>query len=160
MNNKVIKIKIEDEKDIYNRFDSSRNTLSEEVLEYITSELQTCESKANVHVEVESDKEIDIYNFNKALDNYCSKEIDKIDKKIRFNRVKMFLLITVGIIFVTLSVVLHNIIHEILTTIIATIGSFTFWEALDILILGNNELKIDKHKFMKLYDVEILNERK
>ncbi len=80
-----ITIHVEDEKDLYNSFDSSRETLSDDFVSYIEEQLEGRKIIENVQLILRSDNPIDSNQLEKALDSFLEarrKALDR-DKRIK-----------------------------------------------------------------------------
>lgn len=153
--NYEILIKVEDEKELYNKFDESCNTISDEIITYIESQLSKKNVIDNLIIKISSKNYIDEEKIKKAFSKYINDKIEYNERKKRFNRVKQIRLFIIGIIFIGLSILIGAILESILYTIISTIGSFAIWEAANIWIVENMESKIEKGLLQNLLQTKI-----
>ena len=154
MSNYEIKLKINDENELYNSLDETQNTLSEKVSSYIEKELSKKERADNIIIKIKCSQNIDIDKFEKAYTQFINDKIKENHKNKKFNIIKQIKLIIVGIIFITTGILIGAILNTILYTIISTIGSFAIWEASNIWLIKNNDLDIEKMRLNNLLNIK------
>lgn len=155
-----INIHVTDEDELYNSFDSTRKTLSDEVINYIEREEELIPIYNKIEVNIETDKNIDLNNFNQAYDEYFEDVISTKNKQMKFNNLKKVWLGIIGMLFIIASITLTNMLNTIITDVLSIIGSFAIWEVADLIILGNKEIKLEKFHLAKLLNANIKEEIK
>lgn len=142
--NSIINIKIDNELELYNRFDETNQTISDDIISYIENKIEEIPIYNSIEIDIKCDKIVDIENFSKSYQKYINKELKKKNKEIIFNKIRKILLLIIGIIFILLSFALSSKVETIITEIISIIGSFSIWEVADLVLLTGNDLKIEK----------------
>lgn len=150
-----INVHVTNENELYNPFDITRKTLSDEVINYIEREEELIPIYNKIEINVETQKEIDIDNFKQAYEEYFEDVISTKNKKIKFNNAKKIWLAIIGMLFIIASITLTNIFNTIVTDVLSIIGSFAIWEVADLIILGNKEIKLKKIHLAKLLNANI-----
>ena len=148
-----MKIKIDDEHELYNSFDQFEETLSEDLISYINSKEEIASIKENI--EIVSSKKIDENKFKKSFQKYCDEQLIIINKQQKINRTKQIWMLIIGIVFIIFSILLADRVNIIILEIISTIGSFSIWESANSWLLQSKAIKFNKLKALKLKNSEI-----
>ncbi len=154
-----MKIKIENENELYNSFDNFEETLSEDLISYINNKSEISSIKEKEDIEIISAKKIDENKFKKSFEKYCDEQLILINRQQKINRTKQIGMLIVGIVFIIFSILLTDKINIIILEIISTIGSFSIWESANSWLLQSKAIKFNKLKAMKLKNSEIKFER-
>lgn len=152
----VIEIKISEEEELYNKFDCKKETLSDEFVNYITEKMSIIPVYKQIVLEIDTKNDIDLQQFEICFENYINKEIEEIEKKIKFNNIKKIRLFIIGLIFIILSIALSNIFNTIIIELLSIIGSFAIWEMTDLMLLANRDLKLRKLNLQREQKTEII----
>ena len=150
-----MKVKIDDEHELYNSFDQFDETLSEDLISYINNKEEISSIKEKEIIEIISTKEIDENKFKKAFEKYCDEQLIVINRQQKINRTKQIGMLMVGIVFIIFSILLADKINIIILEIISTIGSFSIWESANSWLLQSKAIKFNKLKALKLKNSEI-----
>lgn len=150
-----MKVKINDEHELYNSFDQFDETLSEDLVSYINSKEEIASIKEKGVIEIISEKKIDENKFKKAFEKYCDEQLIIINRQQKINRTKQIWMLMVGILFIIFSILLADKINIIILEIISTIGSFSIWESANSWLLQSKSIKFNKLKAIKLKNSEI-----
>ena len=150
-----IQVKVRNEEELYNRFDETKNTLSDEVISYIEENLNKKRILVNLIIKIKSDNFIDEKQIEKAFKVYIDNKIELNQRHKRFNRLRQIRLFVIGLIFISISIIIGTILNSVLYTIISTVGSFAIWEASNIWIVENMESKIEKRILQSLLKAKI-----
>ena len=150
-----MKIKVDNEKELYNSFDKFEETLSEDLISYINSKEEIASMKEKEDIEIISTKKIDENKFEKAFRKYCNEQLMILNRQQRINRTKQIGMLIVGIIFIIFSIVLTGKISIIILEIVSTLGSFSIWESANSWLLQSKAIKYNKLKVIKLKNSEI-----
>ncbi len=150
-----MKVKINDEHELYNSFDQFDETLSEDLVSYINSKEEIASIKEKGVIEIISEKKIDENKFKKAFEKYCDEQLIIINRQQKINRTKQIGMLIVGILFIIFSILLADKINIIILEIISTIGSFSIWESANSWLLQSKAIKFNKLKAIKLKNSEI-----
>ena len=150
-----MKIKINNEDELYNSFDKFEETLSEDLIAYINNKSEIASIKQKEDIEIVSEKKIDENKFKKSFEKYCDEQLILINRQQKINRTKQIGMLIVGIIFIIFSILLTDKISIIILEIISTIGSFSIWESANSWLLQSKAIKLNKLRTMKLKNSEI-----
>lgn len=150
-----MKVKIDDEHELYNSFDQFDETLSEDLISYINNKEEISSIKEKEIIEIISTKKIDENKFKKAFEKYCDEQLIVINRQQKINRTKQIGMLMVGIVFIIFSILLADKINIIILEIISTIGSFSIWESANSWLLQSKAIKFNKLKAIKLKNSEI-----
>ncbi len=150
-----MKIKINNEDELYNSFDNFGETLSEDLISYINNKSEISSLKAKENIEIISNEKIDENKFIKAFENYCNDQLLLVKKQKRINGTKQIWMLIIGIIFIIFSLVLTGKINLLILEIISTIGSFSIWESANSWLLQSKAIKFNKLRVLKLKNSEI-----
>lgn len=129
-----IAIHVEDEKDLYNSFDSSKETLSDDFVSYLEGQLEDRKIGEHIQLNIESDNPIDSTQFEKAMDILLESRRKKLAKDRRLNKLESVRLMVIGCFFVVVGIVFADIFTSVVAAIVSTVGSFSIWEACNIWI--------------------------
>ena len=146
----IIKLKVENESDLYNPFDMEGKTLSDDVKNYIMEKLQLDKSDKGVEIQVFANEEIDRGKLEGALNEWVDQEEGMAQKSYRRNLMQQLFMFIFGLAFIVLSILLESKINVIWSTILSTIGAFSIWESCSIWIVRNPKLKIRRRIIKKL----------
>ena len=150
-----MKIKIDNENELYNPFDKFEETLSEDLISYINNKSEITSIKEKEDIEIVYENKIDENKFKKCFEKYCDEQLILINRKQKINRTKQLGMLVVGIIFIIFSILLADKINIIILEIISTIGSFSIWESANSWLLQSKTIKFNKLRAMKLKNSEI-----
>ena len=150
-----MKIKIDNENELYNSFDKFEETLSEDLISYINNKSEITSIKEKEDIEIISEKKIDENKFKKAFEKYCDEQLILINRQQKINRKKQIGMLMVGIVFIIFSLLLTDKINLIILEIISTIGSFSIWESANSWLLQSKVIKFNKLRALKLKNSEI-----
>lgn len=149
-----IKIHIDDESELYNSFDESKTVLSDDLLDYIQGRFTEAEF-GKKPVLLFSGANIDEENLKTALRLHLETELEQIRRNQKVNFIRQLRLFIIGLVFVAAGIILANYLDSIPIEIISVIGSFAMWEAANIWIVENPELKLKKLLNKWLHKAEI-----
>jgi hypothetical protein len=138
-----IKIHIDDEQDLYNSFDESRTVLNDDLLSYI-EERYTEKEIGKKLVLIFSGAEMDEENLISALRHHLEMDLEQIERSKRVNFIRQLRLFLIGVVFVAAGIILDKYLDSIPVEIISVIGSFSLWEAANIWIVENPDLRLRK----------------
>ena len=150
-----MKIKIDNENELYNPFDKFEETLSEDLISYINNKTEISSIKEKEDIEVITSKKIDENKFKKSFEKYCNEQLILINRQQKINRTKQIGMLIVGIIFIIFSILLTDKINIIILEIISTIGSFSIWESANSWLLQSKAIKFKKLRAIKLKNSKI-----
>ena len=150
-----MKIKIENENELYNSFDKYEETLSEDLITYMNNKEEVVPIKERETIELISSQKIDENKFKNAFEKYCNEQLTIIKRKKRINSTKQIWLLLIGILFIIFSITLTDKINVIVLEIISTIGSFSIWESANSWLLESKVIKFEMLKVLKLKNSEI-----
>ncbi|MBQ8935373.1 MAG: hypothetical protein IJ049_03100 [Oscillospiraceae bacterium] len=152
-----INIHVDREDDLYNSFDSGRQTLSNDLIEYI-SDCYTEKHLDERAVLSFSGASIDTECLKNALQRYVRHEIEQNDRERKRNFAKMIRLLAIGLVFVAAAILLSTRLDSILIELISIVGSFAVWEAANIRIVENPSVRLRECFLKRLQETEIVVE--
>lgn len=155
MEDYIINVKIEKEDELYNKFDSENQTLSDDFISYIKDKINEAYMKQNIIININSDETIDEDNAKKVWKKYMDTEMKKLDREKRSNRIKQIWLIIVGIIFISISIAVGAKFDTIIVEILSIIGSFAIWETTDIWLIENKSINFKILECRKIMNSKI-----
>lgn len=150
-----MKIKIDNEEQLYNSFDEYEETLSDDLISYINNKLDIVSIKDKEDIEISTLKQIDENKFIQSFKKYCDEQLIIIKRKQKINTTKQICLLIVGVLFIIFSIALTERINVIVLEIISTIGSFSIWESANSWLLQSKTLKLEKLRILKLKNSQI-----
>ena len=153
-----IKIRIDDESQLYSAFDPDRNTLSADLLSYLAERYTEKEFKKKA-VLVFSGCSIDSENLKEALRRRVELELNKVQRQKRYNFFKQLRLFLTGLAIIVLGYVLAKRLSAVPTEILSIVGSFAIWESANIWIVKNPDLRMQERLMERLLDADILIEQ-
>lgn len=148
-------IRIENENELYNSFDKYEETLSENLISYITCKESITPIKERETIKIYSKENLNEDKFKNAFNKYCDDQLILIKRKQKINSTKQIWLLFIGMLFIVFSITLTNKINIIILEIISTIGSFSIWESANSWLLQSKAIKFDKLRILKLKKSEI-----
>ncbi len=150
-----MEIRIENENELYNSFDKFEETLSEDLISYITNKENITPIKEKETIIIYSKENLNEDKFKNAFNKYCEEQLILLKRKQKINSTKQIWLLLIGILFIIFSITLTDKINVIVLEIVSTIGSFSIWESANSWLLQSKAIKFDKLKILKLKNSEI-----
>lgn len=151
---KVIAINVEREEDLYNNLDGLKDTLNDEVTEYLKRSVETILPLNKVTIAVNCKGKIDLENLKRCIKIHYGVENLNFARIERLaNRKKHFLL------FVALATLLSFIIdYSSLLEIRNFILTLAIWEYIDIILGHDEEDDIEMYVTKVLEDAEVIEQ--
>ena len=150
-----IKVMINDEKDLYNRFDPDEMTLSSDVVSYIYNRYSEKEFGKKVLLRIEG-AEVDEDHFKKIMRQVAETEYAKTEREKKINFAKQLRLFIIGLILIVAGIILKSCFTEIPLEIISIVGTFAIWESANIWLVKRPELNLRMRKIRYLSKGEIV----
>ncbi len=151
-----ITVHVEDERDLYNSFDSSRETLSDDFVSYLEGHLEDRKLAESVTLTIESDGKVDEKQLEKAMDIFLAEKTKSLNKEKRIKRWESIRLVLIGCIFVLVGVAFADKLSSVIAAIVSTIGSFSIWEASNIWIREIPDLRMKKALILILENYKLV----
>lgn len=131
---KVVVLNIEDEEELYNSLDAMKDTLNDDVTEYLNRNVETILPLNKVMIKIECPKKVDLDNFQKCLKvhygvenlNYC--RIKRLEKR------KKYILLIIALLTMLSFYVDSTTLLEVRNFVV----TLSIWEYIDM-ILGHDE---------------------
>jgi len=139
----MIQIRIQDESELYNRFDPSQERISEDVYRYLKSYctgLRSQEHSMDV-IRIISDKAIDADHFRTCVRNAARRDCEEFDCQISRNKRLAFWEYTMGILLSIAGVALSVALDQVLLALISFLGTMALSEAITISVKINPDIK-------------------
>lgn len=141
MSTHIIEIKLEKEEDLYHPLDPNGRLLSDEAKAYLYDRLLEKRLGDEIELHVLSDGPVDQNKVETAVWLWADTELESMRRESKRNILKQVRLIVFGLIFITASLVLKEKIPTIWVTVLATVGSFSIWEATSIMLVQNPRIR-------------------
>ena len=151
-----IQLNVKNEEDLYNSFDKFNKTLSDDVYSYINNRVELAHITDKIVIEVNPENKIDSNNFIQAYNTYIDEQRELVEKEGKFNTTKQIWLLSIGILFIVLSLILSEKLNVVFLEIISTIGSFSIWESANSWLIERKIVKAKKMKLKWLKNAEIM----
>ena len=146
----MIQIRIQDESELYNRFDPSQERISEDVYRYLKSYctgLRSQEHSMDV-IRIISDKAIDADHFRTCVRNAARRDCEEFDGQIsRNNRLAVWEYL-MGILLSIAGVALSVASDQVLLALVSFLGTMSLREAITI----SAKINPDIRRLRKLLD--------
>lgn len=130
----IIPIRVQEEKDLYAGLDPSGLSLSGELTDYLADYIEDRRLGERVCYEVRASKPVDMERLRKAYLLHMEKLRRRNRHEILKSRVNAVRLFIIGIAFILIGLLFARQMNDVLSAIIATVGSFSVWEASAVLI--------------------------
>lgn len=153
-----IKLKINDEADLYNPLDPDCVLLSEDVSSYLNrklSEKNFDPLEKNV-IHIISSVPLDEERVRKNIVSYTESELKILSKKKKRSVIKQLWLFLLGVIFIALWLFLDSITENVIATVVCIVGWFAVWEAANIWLVENPEMRVRKLVLQRMEKTEIV----
>ena len=137
----TIKLRIEEEKELYNHFDPDGTLLSEDVKTYVLSQVTEKPMPDPYTISIVSPAAVDEDRVRLAFKRWIAEEENAIKEGYKRNLFQQLWMFTVGVIFITLSLFLKEKVSVVWFTVLSTIGAYSMWEAASIWIIHNPRLR-------------------
>ena len=124
-----IPIKIENEKDLYDKFFPSGLSFSGELTAYLEDYLEDRRIGESVSLELQASQMPDMEHFRNAFQTFAEKLIQRNKRQIRLADGKAILYLLLGIAILTVGIALVGRVDTIAAEIISAAGSFALWSA-------------------------------
>ncbi len=129
MSNRIIKLRLKTENDLYNPLDPDRTVLSSEVKEYLSERFQERRRGDSVELRILSEEALDQNAVRTALKNWVDAEKQAMKISNRKSLMAQTILFIFGFLLILSSILLSGKIPAIWEAVLSTIGSFSIWEA-------------------------------
>ena len=88
-------------------------------------------------------------------------KINKNKRERKLNAIQQWRQFAIGLVFIVLGITLHNMFSSVALEVLSIIGSFAVWEAANKILVENPAKKIERLRFEKLLETEVvINEKK
>ena len=141
MNTRTIKMKLNKEDDLYHPLDPDGILLSEEVKDYLFDRLSEKAFREQIELRIRFEGPFDQNKAETAIRKWPETELANMRRESKLNILKQIRLIAVGLVFIMASLVLKDKIPIVWDTVLATIGSFSIWEASNIWLIQNPRIR-------------------
>ncbi len=148
----TVKLKIEEEKDLYDPFDPDGESLSGDVKAYIVDRIPERKLGDDVELQIIAAEPLDRERLKRAFCRWYDVEERKLKSEYRKNLVQQLHMFAVCVCFIAVSLALESKVGVVWFTVLSTIGAFSMWEAASIWIIQNPRLRLRKRIVGKLKD--------
>lgn len=153
----IIPISIEKIDDLYMKHDYLKLDLSDSLCNYIEEMAYIVPIEYDIVLEIHS-PELSVEEQNRIRKNFKSNfgmEIDDIDYSIKEANKKATTLFVFGTIFLILSYLLYSHVWDFFYELVNIAGWVALWDMVEILILDNDESRIERLNKLQLYDANV-----
>ena len=151
----TIDLAVQNEEELYNRFDRTHATLSGDVISYIHNQYERKAWNETAVIRICSENDVDTDSVNQAFQNQLQRELDSNRHELRVNRIRMWRLFLIGLAFVVAGIVLTVKLGSVALEVISIIGSMAIKDAATIWIEYNTELRLKGKKLEYMMRTEI-----
>ena len=137
----TIKLRIEEEKELYNHFDPDGTLLSEDVKTYVLSQVTEKPMPDPYTISIVSPAAVDEDRVRLAFNRWIVEEEKTIKEGYKSNILQQIWMFFIGVVFITLSLFLKEKVSVVWFTVLSTIGAYSMWEAASIWIIHNPRLR-------------------
>ena len=152
----IIPIKLEKISDLYMKHDYKQMELSDSVCDYIEEIAYMIPINTDIVLEIhcpEIDEEVQ-NKIKKSIKNNYGMEIDDNEYDLSINNRRALIFAIVGIILLIFNIVVEQF-GRIFSDFISVVWWVAIWDMVEILILGNQEIKWKRLNNQQLYDSTI-----
>ncbi len=149
----VIPIKLEKISDLYMKHDYKQMELSDSVCNYIEEIAYMIPINTDIILEIhcpEIDEELQ-NKIKKNIKNNYGMEIDDNEYDLSINNRRALIFAVVGIILLIINVLIENF-GRIFSDFLSVVWWVAIWDMVEILVLGNQEIKWKRLNNQQLYD--------
>ena len=155
-----VKVFVEKESDLYDRFDPEEDMISADVMSYILDRYgeEALAKKARIVFVCgeDIDEERARASFRSRVETLQT--VNRRERKV--NRLDMTRLYVIGGIIIAAGIVLKAFMDEFPMEIVSIVGTFAVWEASSILLTKNPRNTVAKKRLETLANAELVFERK
>ena len=157
MATQIVKMKIQEESDLFSPLDPDQKQLSEEVTDYLFRSFQnTCKEKPEKYaIHIICDTPVNEGNVKGKISEYICREIDAVNRSLKNLALKAACLGIFGIAILSVWLFLSSDSENINLEILSIIGTVAVWEAVNVIIIGRHELLQSKKDLKKMLKAEI-----
>ena len=158
MTTQIIKMKIQEESDLFSPLDPDRKLLSGEVTDYLFRSFQnTYKDKTEKYaIHITSDTPVNEESVKEKISEYICQEIDAINRSLKNLILKAVCLGIFGIVILSIWLFLSSSSENINLEILSIIGTVAVWESVSVIIMGRHDLLQSKKELKKMLKAEIL----
>lgn len=158
----IIPIQVSSMDDFYDRYDSSRNTLSPDLASYIDKCAYNIPIKYRLILKVSCPNltEDDKKEIERLVRIHYGLIVHDKNLDLKINEVDVLWLFVLGVIVLALTYVFGEQLQSFFKEILLIAGWFAIWESVDEFVLGRRKIRIDKRNNKQLFDCEIFYESK
>lgn len=150
-----INIRIKDEQELYNPFDKTNETLSQDIVDYVSERRKDKKFGEALVICIESELDIDTEQLKKAFEKYIDSLKAQLVREKKANTIKQLWMFSIGVVFIAGGLFFADRLPALTGEIISTIGAFSMWEAAGIWIVENPKIRLRKRYIEQLSATEI-----
>ena len=148
---KHVLLTIHEESELYNSFDES--LLSGDVIEYLGERIKG--TQGDVVLNIRSGCTLDEERVRKTFLNQCTDYLTMLEGDKKRNTIRQTIMFIIGIVFIFLWLLVSAVSEGVGAEVLSIIGSFAVWEAANIWIVDNPEIRLEELFLMRLKQAEI-----
>ena len=151
-----VRIRIHEEKDLYNILDPDQVMLSYEIISYVNRKYREREHNDDYRLHVISDVPVDQDRVRKSFASYLDHEQKIESREHHICTLKQIKMVIIGIVFIGLWLMAEGMTDLIFVEILSVIGSFAMWEAANIRISEKPRIRIRRIRLLILSEADII----
>ena len=150
MNTFCIPVKVENEKDLYDKFLPSSLSFSSEFKAYLEDYMMERKIGEGVSLELQAPQEPDMEHFRNTFHAYMEKMIQRNEREIHLADMNAVIYLIIGMAFVSIGLALAGRADAIFAEVISAFGSFALWGAASTFIETVPTLRV-KRKRLEIF---------
>ena len=158
MSEKVVRIKIHEEADLFSEFDPDQRMLSEDIIGYLVRCFQSMKAAHDDRriIQICSDTPVDEEDVAEKIRNNFRREKDVVNRASNKLFLKALCLGVFGIIVLSIWFVLSADSENVNLEVLSIIGWVAVWEAASVLLIENQALLHSKKNMDKVINSRIV----
>ena len=148
---KQIGLTIHEESELYNPFDEE--LLNDDLISFLHDRFRRTGIDAALCIR--SFCPLDESRFRNAFTRFCAEAKGDVERMRKRNHMRELRMLLIGIVFILLWLFISARTDGLGPEILSIIGSFAVWEAANVLIVENPELRLEKYLVNRLEKAEI-----
>ena len=162
MNTQEIKVKIQDESELYTPFDPEQRLLSEDVSDYLIRNYKNMHRKSRERYDIRiiSDVPLDEERAKAAVREHWEQERSNVQQEAKVETIREIALAIVGVLLLTVWFFVSQSVESVWMEVLSIMGWVAVWEATSIAIMRRPELYVRRKIYDQASKAEIIIEVK
>ena len=158
MATQMIKVKIQEESDLFSDYDPDQKLLSEDVMSYLFRSAEDFHgmNRENLVIQITSDTPVNEENVREKFREFFIREKNVVNLSLRKLTLKALCLGIFGVIILSIWFYLSATSENVNLEILSIIGWVAIWEAASVILIGTHELAMTKKDMIKMINARII----